>query len=164
MLRKKYERFFYEVGDGLYPWELLVNNFSKNDDMLSPPAFKYNLLHPAPTTYYNNQSGDIEPGLMIEVLGFTKIDYVNKMHFGAAIATDFSQDKIRYGGVVHLPLKHAFDEMGLNAVSGIVPCEVCSFVLLTDGDDNWSVGIKLNIANLLFKQENNIPEALKALF
>ena len=64
---------------------------------------------------------------------------------------DLSDNDIRYGAVLHIPLKravHALPWIG-EAASKYVPCLVCSFVFLTDGDD-FSFGVKLNAAGLLY--------------
>lgn len=159
-----YETFFFDAGDGLYPWELFANNLlSKDRDILNPPNVKFNVFHPAPIVSYSNSSGDIEPGFMVEALGFTKLDYDKKLHFGGALAADFSDDQFRYGAVIHLPISAAFKEMGFEGASKIIPCEVCSFVVMTDGNDDWSVGVKMNVAGWLYSQDNNLPGFLQDL-
>jgi hypothetical protein len=45
----QYENYFFETGDGLYPWELLVNNaFKDANNIDQAPTFKLNLFHPSP--------------------------------------------------------------------------------------------------------------------
>ena len=151
------ENFFFSAGDGLYPWEIWLNSRSKSDDFFLVPAYKFNFLHPSPFISYEDDSGSVEPAVLLEVIGATKLNFNAQATdlsapFGGAFAVDFSDDDIRFGAVFHIPLKrvvHTLPWIG-EATSKYVPCLVCSFVFLTDGDDNFSFGVKLNAASLLY--------------
>ena len=151
----EYDYFFFEAGDGLYPWELWVNSWGKSDNVFEVPKTKINVLHPSPVVYYNNLGGDIDPSLLIEVLGVTKLNYSKNgsLPIGISAAVDFQNDNIRYGGVAHLPLKGAFKKAGLDSISDFIPTETFSIAVLTDGDDDWSVGLKIDVAGLLYSKD-----------
>ena len=154
----EYENFLFGGGgDGLYPWEMWVNSLAKSDDFFDLPSVKWNVVHPAPYLAYDNEAGSFEPSVMVEAVGFTIMNFESggkkpSAPIGAAIAMDFSNDKTRIGLVAHLPLKRAVYSLGGPAkdFSKYVPCEACSFVFLTDGDDDWTFGVKLNVASLLY--------------
>ena len=159
--KAKYDYFFFEAGDGLYPWELWVNSLGKSNDILSPPKNKINFLHPSPIVYYDNLQGNIEPSMIVEVIGYTHLNYsqYGSLPIGASLAVDFQNDDVRYGGVIHLPIKGALNRIGLDPVAKIIPCEACSIAFLTDGDDDWSVGLKIDVARLLYS-----PDKAKSTF
>ena len=159
--KAEYDYFFFEAGDGLYPWELWVNSLGKSNDILSPPKGKINLLHPSPIVYYDNLQGNIEPSMIVEVVGYTQLNYSQSgsLPIGASLAVDFQNDNLRYGGVIHLPIKGALNRIGLEPVAKIIPCEACSIAFLTDGDDDWSVGLKIDVARLLYS-----PDKAKSSF
>jgi len=86
--KAEYDYFFFEAGDGLYPWELWVNSLGKSNDILSPPKGKINLLHPSPIVYYDNLQGNIEPSMIVEVVGYTQLNYSQSgsLPIGASLA------------------------------------------------------------------------------
>ena len=92
---------------------------------------------------------------MIEVLGVTKLNYSKNgsLPIGASLAVDLQNDSIRYGCVAHLPVKGAFKKIGFDAVSDLIPSETVSIAFLTDGDDDWSVGLKIDVAGLLYSKD-----------
>lgn len=151
--RENYEKYLFETGDGMYAWELWANSVVfKPRSVLEPPTKKLHLLHPATIVYYNKQEGELMPSAMLEVLGVSNVDYKNDWkNIGGSFALDLNSDRLRYGGVVHLPLKAALGEVPvLKEVSEFIPCNICSVGFFTDGDDDWSVGVKLNAAGLFF--------------
>ena len=60
--------------------------------------------------------------------------------------------------------EQAFNEIALNTISRVISSVVSSMAFLIDGNDNWSIGVKLNVTNSLFDQNNIIPITLKSLF
>lgn len=79
-------------------------------------------------------------------------------------AVDLKSDDLRYGAVVHLPVKRAVKSIAGESVSKFVPCTVCSVAFLTDGDEDWSIGLKIDIAKVLYDQDNLASDVLGALF
>ncbi len=160
--QNEYENYFFESsGDGLYPWEIWVNSLGKSDVFLDVPTVKWNVFHPSPYVAYGNEAGELEPAAMVEIVGVTFLNYSHKTSvpsapIGGAFAVDLSNDDVRFGGVVHLPLKRAVYELGEvgESLSEFVPCQSCSFVFLTDGDDDWSVGVKLDVARLFYRADD----------
>ena len=132
-----------------------MNSWGKSDNVFEVPKTKINVPHPSPVVYYNNLGGDIDPSLLIEVLGVTKLNYSKNgsLPIGISAAVDFQNDNIRYGGVAHLPLKGAFKKAGLDSISDFIPTETFSIAVLTDGDDDWSVGLKIDVAGLLYSKD-----------
>jgi len=155
-LLMKYDNYLFESGDGMYPWELWANSklFKKND-FNHVPDWKLHLAHPAPVVNYNELDNSIDPAVLMEVIGITKVNYNerNSLPVGASFAVDLKNDNTRFGAVIHLPLKGIAKELDLKLIEDFIPCEVCSIAILTDGDDDWSIGFKINAAGLLFSKE-----------
>lgn len=155
---KEYDYYFFETGDGLYPHELWFNSLGKTDDPFDVPDGKWTLIHPTPVLYYNDLDGDVEPSVMIEVFGYTHLGYrpfapEKSLPFGGAFAVDLENDQVRMGGVVHLPIKGLLANAGLDTLSEFVPCRLCSVAFMTDTDGDWSIGLKIDAARLLYPDE-----------
>ena len=153
--QKKYDHFLLTSGDGLYPWEILINStmFSKEDITYVPPV-KWNVLHPTPIVYYGDKSGELKPSVLVEVIGGTLLNYSSdtngSLPIGASFAVDLQSNRVRYGSVVHLPIKNALKHAKLDMLADFVPCDVCSIAFMTDGHNDWSIGFKINAAGLLY--------------
>lgn len=151
----KYENYLFETGDGLYPWEIWLNSQWKTNNIFEVPDRKYNLLHPSPIVYYNDKAGEIDPSILVELVGVTWLNYEGgrtdrSLPVGGALVADFEDDRVRFGVMAHLPLKGLLYRSGLGFVADIMPCELCSLTFVTDGDDDWSVGFKVDVAQLLY--------------
>ena len=152
----KYDNYLFDSGDGMYPWELWANSkLFKTNNFEQVPDWKLHLAHPAPIVNYNNLENSLDPSVVMEVIGITKINYNEgkPLPIGASFAVDLKNDNTRYGAVIHLPLKGIAKELNLTLIDDFIPCNVCSIAILTDGDDDWSIGFKINAAGLLFSQD-----------